>query len=82
MGSNKAFLPIEGVPLIKHIRQTTFGNLFKIILSTASANAFEDIAGTQVVDRYPETGPARRNYFCSGDRVKREFSALRAICHF
>ncbi len=57
MGSNKAFLPLEGVPLIERVRLTLAEIFSHIILSTASPNTYEEIALNEVVDRYPETGP-------------------------
>jgi molybdopterin-guanine dinucleotide biosynthesis protein A len=57
MGRNKARLRIDGVQLIKRIKYQLSFIFSRIILSTASAHSFEDIGGTSVVDRYPETGP-------------------------
>jgi molybdopterin-guanine dinucleotide biosynthesis protein A len=57
MGSNKAFLPIEGVPLIERARLLLAEIFSHTILSTASPNTYEEIALNEVVDRYPESGP-------------------------
>jgi molybdopterin-guanine dinucleotide biosynthesis protein A len=57
MGFNKALLPIDGVPLIELIHKKLSEIFARIILSTASPNSFAQIGLTEVVDRYPETGP-------------------------
>jgi molybdopterin-guanine dinucleotide biosynthesis protein A len=57
MGANKALLPINGVPLIELIHKRLSVIFSKIILSTASSNSFVELGLTEIVDRYPETGP-------------------------
>lgn len=57
MGENKAFLIIEGIPLIERIRELLSKIFSKIILSTATQNAYPQLQLPEVVDRYAETGP-------------------------
>ncbi|MCI0447331.1 molybdenum cofactor guanylyltransferase [bacterium] len=57
MGQNKALLPIEGKTLIERIGEILSAIFSKIVLSTASQNAFPQLQLPEVVDRYPQTGP-------------------------
>jgi molybdopterin-guanine dinucleotide biosynthesis protein A len=57
MGQNKALLSIEGKTLIEKIGEMLSKIFSKIVLSTASQNAYPQLRLPEVVDRYPETGP-------------------------
>ncbi len=57
MGQNKALLPIEGKTLIERIGEILSAIFSKIVLSTASQNAYPQLQLPEVVDRYPQTGP-------------------------
>jgi molybdopterin-guanine dinucleotide biosynthesis protein A len=57
MGQNKALLSIEGKTLIERIGEILSTIFSKIVLSTASQNAYPQLQLPEVVDRYPQTGP-------------------------
>lgn len=57
MGQNKALMPIEGKTLIERIGDILSTIFSKIVLSTASQNAYPQLQLPEVVDRYPQTGP-------------------------
>ncbi len=57
MGRNKALVPVEGRPLIEYIQKRLSEIFSRIVISSATANAFPQLQLPEVVDRYPETGP-------------------------
>jgi molybdopterin-guanine dinucleotide biosynthesis protein A len=57
MGQNKALLLVEGRALIDRVREILSRIFSKIVISTASQNAYPHLELPEVVDRYPETGP-------------------------
>ncbi len=57
MKKNKAFLPIQGIPLIRRIGQNLEHHFQEIIISAQSAELFDSLPYRVVVDDQPDQGP-------------------------
>jgi molybdopterin-guanine dinucleotide biosynthesis protein A len=57
MKENKAFLPIQGVPLIQRIGRNLEHHFQKIIISAQSVELFDFLPYRVVVDEQPDQGP-------------------------
>jgi len=57
MGSNKALLPVGGIPLIEKIFRTMAGLFREIVLVTNTPEEYAFLPCPMVADRYPGSGP-------------------------